>query len=99
MNEAQTGASSALFGSRRHTRVSRGLGEFHGRRPVLFTATGEAVLALPVEGLDRQRLFEFMALCAPVMPQLIITERRALAKAARAGPRFDDLTASLADQP
>jgi GTP cyclohydrolase II len=34
---------------------------------------------LPVEGLDRQRLFEFMALCAPVMPQLIITERRALA--------------------
>src|SRR5450631_3579838 len=79
MNEAQTGASSALFGSRRHTSVSRGLGEFHRRRPVLFTATGEAVLALPVEGLDRQRLFEFMALCAPVMPQLIITERRALA--------------------
>jgi hypothetical protein len=70
MNEAQTAASSALFGSRRHTSVSRGLGEFHGRRPVLFTATGEAVLALPVEGLDRQRLFEFMALCAPVMPQL-----------------------------
>jgi GTP cyclohydrolase II len=79
MNDAQTGASSAPFGSRRHTSVSRGLGEFHGGRPVLFTATGEAVLALPVEGLDRQRLFEFMALCAPVMPQLIITERRALA--------------------
>jgi GTP cyclohydrolase II len=79
MNEAQTGASSALFGSRRHIGVSRGLGEFHARRPVLFTATGEAVLALPVEGLDRQRLLEFMALCAPVMPQLIITERRALA--------------------
>jgi GTP cyclohydrolase II len=98
MNEAQTGASSALFGSRRHTRVSRGLSEFHGRRPVLFTATGEAVLALPVEGLDRQRLFEFMALCGPVAPQLIITERRALAKAARAGPQFDHVTASLADQ-
>ena len=79
MNEAQTGASSALFGSRSHISVSRGLDEFHGRRPVLFTATGEAVLALPVEGLDRQRLFEFMARCAPVMPQLIVTERRALA--------------------
>ena len=79
MNEAQTGASSALFGSRRHTSVSRGLSEFHGRRPVLFTATGEAVLALPVEGLDRQRLAEFIALCGPVAPQLIITERRALA--------------------
>jgi GTP cyclohydrolase II len=79
MSEAQTGASSALFGSRRHTRVSRGLGEFHGRRPVLFTATGEAVLALPVEGLDRQRLAEFKALCGPVVPQLVITERRARA--------------------
>jgi GTP cyclohydrolase II len=79
MNEVQTGASSALFGSWRHTSVSRGLGEFHGRRPVLVTATGEAVLALPVEGLDGRRLAEFMALCGPVVPQLIITERRALA--------------------
>ena len=38
-----------------------------------------AMLALPVEGLDRLRLAEFMALCGPVEPQLIITERRALA--------------------
>jgi GTP cyclohydrolase II len=79
MSEVQTGASSALFGSRGHTGVSRGLGEFHGRRPVLITATGEAVLALPVEGLDQQRLAEFLALCGPVVPRLIITERRALA--------------------
>jgi GTP cyclohydrolase II len=79
MSAVQTGASSALFGGRGHTSVSRGLGEFHGRRPVLITATGEAVLALPVEGLDGQRLAEFMALCGPVVPRLIITERRALA--------------------
>jgi GTP cyclohydrolase II len=79
MIEVQTGASSALFGSQEHTSVSRGLGEFHGRRPILITATGEAVLALPVEGLDGQRLAEFIALCAPMVPQLIITERRALA--------------------
>jgi len=79
MSELQMGASSALFGSRGHTSVSRGLGEFHGRRPVLITATGEAVLALPVEGLDGQRLAEFMALCGPIVPRLIITERRALA--------------------
>jgi GTP cyclohydrolase II len=79
MIELQTVASSALFGSWRHTSVSRGVGEFHARRPVLFTATGEAVLALPVEALDRERLAEFMALCGPVAPQLIITERRALA--------------------
>jgi GTP cyclohydrolase II len=79
MSKVQTGASSALFGSWGHTSVSRGLGEFHGRRPVLFTATGEAVLALPVEGLDRQRLAEFAALCAPIVPRLIVTEQRALA--------------------
>lgn len=79
MSEVQTGASSALFGSRGHTGVSRGLGEFHGRRPVLITAAGEAVLALPVEGLDQQRLAEFLALCGPVVPRVIITERRALA--------------------
>jgi GTP cyclohydrolase II len=79
MNEARTGNSSALFGSRRHTSVSRGLGEFRGRRPVFVTAKGEKMLALPVEGLDRLRLAEFMALCAPVEPQLIVTQRRALA--------------------
>jgi GTP cyclohydrolase II len=79
MSDVQTGASSALFGSRGHTSVSRGLGEFQARRPVLITATEEAVLALPVDGLDTRRLSEFMALCAPVVPRLIITERRALA--------------------
>ena len=68
MSEVQTDASSALFGDWRHSSVSRGLNEYHARRPVLITATGEAVLALPVEGLDRQRLAEFMALCGPVAP-------------------------------
>ena len=75
----RTGASSALFGGTGHTSVSRGLGEFHGRRPVLITATGEAILALPVEGLDGQRLAEFTALCGPAVPRLIVTQRRALA--------------------
>ena len=79
MSNAQTGASSALFGSRGHTSVSRGLGEFHGRRPVFITAAGQTLLALPVEGLDEQRLAEFMALCGTIVPRLIITERRALA--------------------
>jgi GTP cyclohydrolase II len=79
MIEIPTGARSALFGGKGHTSVSRGLAEFHARRPVLVTATGEAMLALPVEGLDRQRLYEFAALCAPIIPRLIITEWRALA--------------------
>jgi GTP cyclohydrolase II len=81
MSEVETGASSALFGRWGHTSVSRGLGEFQARRPVLITAEDKAVLALPVEGLDGPRLAEFMALCAPALPQLIITERRALALA------------------
>ena len=79
MSDVRTGASSALFGRTGHTSVSRGLGEFHGRRPVLITATGEAILALPVEGLDGQRLPEFTALCGPAVPRLIVTQRRALA--------------------
>src|SRR3954452_7479177 len=79
MTEVQTRASSALFGGKGHTSVSRGLGEFQGGRPVLISATGQAVLALPVEGLDVQRLAEFMALCRPVVPRLVITEQRALA--------------------
>ena len=79
MNKEQTLAGSALFGDRGLTGVSRGLGEFHGRRPVIVTAPGEALLALSVEGLDNQRLAEFAALCAPAAPALIITERRALA--------------------
>jgi GTP cyclohydrolase II len=77
MSNVQTGASSALFGG--HASVSRGLGEFHGRRPAIVTAKGEAILALPVEGLDGQRLSEFTALCGPVVPRLIITARRARA--------------------
>src|SRR4051794_1308094 len=79
MTEVQTVSNSALFGSWRHTNVSRGLGEFHARRPVLIMARDEAMLALPVEGLDRLRLAEFRSLCGPVEPKLIITERRALA--------------------
>jgi GTP cyclohydrolase II len=79
MNQQRTMASSALFGSRAQTGVSRGLGEFCGRRPVLVTAAKEALLALPVDGLDNARIKEFTALCAPATPQLIVTERRARA--------------------
>jgi len=79
MNKEKTAPGSALFGDPGQIGVSRGLGEFHGRRPVIVTAPGEALLALPVEGLDGQRLAEFSALCAPAAPALIITERRAFA--------------------
>ena len=79
MRAVRTDTSSTIFGSKGHTSVSRGVAEFHSRRPVLITAPHETLLALPVEGLDAQRLAEFMALCAPSVPHLVITARRALA--------------------
>jgi GTP cyclohydrolase II len=71
--------SSALFGTRGHTSVSRGLAEFQARRPVLIKGTGGTIFALPIEGLDTQRLAEFRSLCAPSLPRLIVTARRAFA--------------------
>jgi GTP cyclohydrolase II len=71
--------ASILFGTTGQISVSRGLAEFHARRPVLVTATGETLITLPVEGLDAQRLAAFVTLCAPAAPRLVITARRALA--------------------
>lgn len=68
---------SVLFGAKGQTGVSRGVAEFHARRPVLVTGGGETLLALPVEGLDAQRLAAFVALCAPAKPRLVVTARRA----------------------
>jgi GTP cyclohydrolase II len=70
---------STLFGKEGQIGVNRGLGEFHAGRPVLITGGGETLLTLPVEGLDAQRLAEFITLCAPAAPRLVITARRALA--------------------
>jgi GTP cyclohydrolase II len=79
MGMVRKSAVSSLFGSKGHIGVSRGVAEFQGRRPVLITGGCDTLLALPVEGLDEQRLAEFTVLCAPVIPRLVITERRALA--------------------
>jgi len=78
MSDVRPGVNSALFGSEGHTSVSRGLGEFQGRRPVVIATGGGAVLALPVEGLDERRLIEFRTLSESQAARLIITERRAL---------------------
>lgn len=79
MTEVRNNGVSTLFGTKGQVGVSRGVAEFHAGRPVLVTGGGETLLTLPVEGLDAQRLAEFMTLCAPVLPQLVITARRALA--------------------
>ena len=79
MSVVKKNVVSSLFGTLWQIGVNRGVGEFHARRPVLIAGGGESLLALPVEGLDAQRLAEFVALCAPVVPRLVITARRALA--------------------
>ena len=66
MSSVGNSVVSSLFGTKGQISVNRGVAEFHARRPVLITGRGETLLALPVEGLDAQRLAEFVALCAPV---------------------------------
>ena len=79
MSSVGNSVVSSLFGTKGQIGVNRGVAEFHARRPVLISGAGETLLTLPVEGLDAQRLAEFVALCAPVVPRLVITARRALA--------------------
>src|SRR5690242_6741666 len=70
---------TSLFGTKEQVGVSRGVAEFQARRPVLIGGDDEILLALPVEGLDSQRLAEFSRFCSPVPPHLVVTARRALA--------------------
>ena len=79
MSSVGNSVVSSLFGTKGQIGVNRGVAEFHARRPVFISGGGETLLTLPVEGLDAQRLAEFVALCAPVVPRLVITARRALA--------------------
>jgi GTP cyclohydrolase II len=68
---------AVLFGSSEQVGVGRGLTEFRAGRPVVIADGDDCLLALPVEGLDKERLSAFWALCAPVAPRLVLTERRA----------------------
>jgi GTP cyclohydrolase II len=67
------------FGAPQHIEVERALGEFRGGRPVLLVHEMGSVLALPVDGLDDDRLAVFVSLTAPQRPQLAISARRARA--------------------
>ena len=76
---AEASSSSVLFSNKASINVSRALGELQARRPITINASGEALFILPVEGLDDRRLAEFVSLCRPAMPDLVITQQRALA--------------------
>jgi GTP cyclohydrolase II len=79
MSAIKRHAITSLFGAKPQIDVGRGVAEFHAGRPVLISGGGDTLLALPVEGLDDRRLAEFAALCAPALPRLVVTARRALA--------------------
>ena len=79
MSAIKRHAITSLFGAKPQIDVGRGVAEFHAGRPVLIGGGGDTLLALPVEGLDDRRLAEFVALCAPALPRLVVTARRALA--------------------
>src|SRR3954462_7355130 len=68
---------SVLFGTREQVGVGRGLAEFRAGRPAGGASGNEKMLCLPVEGLDKDRLAAFRALCAPIAPRLVLTSLRA----------------------
>ena len=68
---------SVLFGTREQVGVGRGLAEFRAGRPIVVKSGSETLLCLPVEGLNKERLVAFRALCAPIAPRLVLTSLRA----------------------
>src|SRR5205085_1642093 len=79
MQNGHANVVSGLFGVPGQVEVERALAEFRGGRPVLFCDEGSTLLALPVDGIDPERLAEFSRLCGPVRPRLLMTARRARA--------------------
>jgi GTP cyclohydrolase II len=66
-----------LFGTAYDIAVQRAIAEFQAGRPVAIADGDETIVALPVDGLTERTLSAFWALCAPIMPHLVITKRRA----------------------
>jgi GTP cyclohydrolase II len=65
------------FGDADEIGIQRGLAEFRAGRPVLIQAPDEAVVAMPIDGTDSERIAAFRALVHPVRPRLVVTARRA----------------------
>src|ERR1700730_8716862 len=66
-----------LFGTADDIAVQRGIAEFQAGRPVIIADADEMIVALPVDGLTDATWSAFRALCAPAVPRLVITARRA----------------------
>jgi GTP cyclohydrolase II len=66
-----------LFGAADDIAVQRGIAEFRAGRPVIIADADEMIVAWPVDGLTEATWSAFKALCAPAVPRLVITARRA----------------------
>jgi GTP cyclohydrolase II len=84
VNNNSTGIRGA-FGRPEHIAVERSLAEFRCGRPVVIAGADETIVAMPVDGMDDQRLAAFRGLVAPAKLALVITARRALALGLEAG--------------
>ncbi|MGE5269544.1 MAG: GTP cyclohydrolase II [Thiohalocapsa sp.] len=81
------GAKASLLGERAQIAVERALSEFRSGRPVRITSAGDAITALPVDGMTEAMLAGFRLLSRPVRPFLLVTARRARAMGVEAsGP-------------
>jgi GTP cyclohydrolase II len=78
---------ASLPGERAQIAVERALSEFRSGRPVLMTSAGDAITALPVDGMTEAMLVAFRLLSRPVRPFLLVSARRARAMGVEAaGP-------------
>ncbi len=82
------------FGAADDVAVQRCIAEFQAGRPVIIEAADERIMASPVDGLTETTWSAFKTLCAPVLPRLVITKRRAqVLGISAAGPVFIALRA------
>jgi GTP cyclohydrolase II len=65
------------FGAPDQVAAERGLAEFRSGRPVVVTEASASMLAVPVDGLNDEKLIAFKNICAPIRPYLLVTARRA----------------------
>src|SRR5262249_42071202 len=76
MDDMTASRKTGAFGASEQVAVERGLNEFRAGRPIILTAAGESVVALPVDGMTDPGLNVFRQLCLPARPCLLIPSRR-----------------------
>jgi GTP cyclohydrolase II len=76
-NSEPAGGGPGPFGAAEDVAVQRGIAEFQAGRPVIVDASGDRIVALPVDGLTAATWTVFKSVCAPALPHLVVTRRRA----------------------